>query len=155
MLNRFDHFMSAISEISLHWHRIAAAEMETYGLKGPHAVYLSAISQCTDGVTAAQLCELCGKDKSDVSRTMSALIEKGLVRKESGPTTCYHGVFRLTKEGRTAAEHVCQRACLAVELAGKGLTNENRAAFYEALDLIVLNLRKISKNGLPDPTTHY
>ena len=32
-----------------------------------------------DGVTGPQLCELCGRDKSDVSRTIAILQEKGFV----------------------------------------------------------------------------
>lgn len=149
MVERFEKFSLAIFEISKHWHKIAAEEMAKYGLKGPHATYLLTISHFEDGITAPQLCEMCGKDKADVSRMMTIMEQKGLVTKESVHQNMYRGVFKLTDEGKIATEHVRQRASLAVELAGKDLDDEKRTIFYEALDSIVLNLREISKEGLP------
>lgn len=151
MVDRFERFSVAISAISRHWHKIASDEMDPYGLKGPHATYLVTISRHKEGITASQLCELCGKDKSDVSRTMSILEEKGLVQKDGPSQNRYRSRFILTDKGMAAAEHVCRRASLAVELAGKDLTDEKRAVFYEALDLIAGNLRELSKEGLPHP----
>lgn len=150
MIERFERFSFAIMEISRYWHKIAADEMEKYGLKGPHATYLTTIYRFEDGVTAPQLCELCGKDKSDVSRMMSIMENKGLVVKEGIHQNLYRGVFKLTKAGKKAAEHVRKRASLAVELAGKTLTDEKRAVFYEVLETISFNLRQISKEGLPE-----
>ena len=149
MVERFERFSLAIFEISKHWHKIDAEEMAKYGLKGPHATYLLTISRFEEGITAPQLCELCGKDKADVSRMMTIMEQKGLVTKESVHQNMYRGVFKLTDEGKAATEHVRQRASLAVELAGKDMDEEKRTIFYEALDSIVLNLREISKEGLP------
>lgn len=150
MVERFERFSLAISEISHYWHKIAAEELEKYGLRGAHATYLTAIYRHEEGLTAPQLCELCGKDKSDVSRMMSILEKKDMVKKEGTHQNRYGGVFKLTEEGKLAAEHVRQRAALAVELAGKNLTDENRAIFYTVLESIVINLREISKQGLPN-----
>lgn len=149
MVERFERFSFAISEISKHWHKIAGEEMAKYGLKGPHATYLLTISHYEDGITGPQICELCGKDKADVSRMMSIMEKKGLVTKESVHQNMYRGVFKLTEEGKEATEHVRQRASLAVELAGKDLSDKKREIFYEALESIVMNLREISKEGLP------
>ena len=149
MVDRFERFSLAISEISRYWHKITGDEMEKYGLKGPHSVYLMALYHRPDGVTAPQLCDLCGKDKSDVSRMMAIMEQKGLVVKEGGHQNRYRGVFQLTEEGKIAAEHVSERATIAVELAGRELTEENRRIFYESLELIAANLRTISKEGLP------
>lgn len=149
MVERFERFSFAMSEISKYWHKIAGEEMAKYGLKGPHATYLLTISHYEDGITAPQICELCGKDKADVSRMTSIMEKKGLVTRESVHQNMYRGVIKLTEEGKNATEHVRQRASLAVELAGKDLTDENRAVLYEALESIVMNLREISKEGLP------
>lgn len=150
MIERFEKFSFAISEISKYWHKITAEEMEKYGLKGPHSVYLVTMYRYPEGVTSSQLCEFCGKDKSDVSRMMSMMEKKGLVKKEGIHQNLYRGVFKLTPEGMSAAEHVRKRASLAVEIAGKDLTEENREIFYEALELIASRLREISKEGLPE-----
>lgn len=149
MLERFERFLTAISEIDRYWHKIAGDEMARYGLKGPHASYLVALRRHPEGLTAGQLCERCGRDKADVSRTMTLLEKQKLVYKEEVGASLYRGLFRLTEDGLSAAEHVCERACLAVELAGRDLTDESRTAFYTALDSIVANLRTLSKEGLP------
>ena len=150
MIDRFERFSFAIFEISKCWHKLAAEEMMKYGLKGPHATYLTTLYRYEEGVTAPQLCELCGKDKSDVSRMVSILEEKGLVTKEVVNQSLYRGLFKLTEEGKIAAEHVCERASLAVEMAGKDLNLEERQAFYAALESIATNLREICKEGLPE-----
>lgn len=148
MLDRFERFSLLIAEISRHWHKLASDEMEVCGLKGPHSLYLLTLRRYPEGLTATQLCELCAKDKADVSRMMSAMEKKGLVCRSSGGA--YRVVFRLTDEGQSAAEYVRQRAAMAVELAGKDLTDAQRAAMYESLESIVANLRQLSQNGLPE-----
>lgn len=149
MMDRFERFSVVISEISRYWHKITAAEMEKYGLKGTHSVYLAAMARYPEGVTAGQICEMCCKDKSDVSRMMAIMEKKGLVMKEGVYQNLYKGVFRLTEEGKAAAEYVNRRASLAVAIAGKDLTDETRAIMYEALEAIAGNLRDISDSGLP------
>ena len=150
MLDRFERFLFSISEISRHWHKIAADEMVKYGLKGSHATYLLTMYRREEGITASQLCELCGRDKSDVSRMMGIMEKKGLVTKEGAHQNGYRGVFRLTDAGREAAQQVSRRASLAVELAGKDMTDGERAIFYAGLESITENLRNLSKDGLPE-----
>lgn len=149
MVDRFERFSLALFEISRCWHKLAAEEMARYGLKGAHATYLTAMYRCEDGVTGPQLCQMCGRDKSDVSRTVAILQEKGFVKKEAVNQSLYLGLFKLTDQGRDAARHIRQRAALAVELAGRDLTEETRGVFYEALSAITTRLKEISKEGLP------
>lgn len=150
MIDRFERFSIAISEISKYWHKIATEELAKYGLKGSHATYLTGMYKYPDGITVPKLCEVCGKDKSDASRMIAILEEKGLVKKQSVDGSLYRGLLVLTDEGKSAAGHVCDRAIRAVEAAGKDLTEETRAVFYNALESITLNLRKLSKEGIPE-----
>jgi len=150
MVDRFEKFSFLISEVSKYWHKITSDEMERYGLKGPHSVYLITMYRYPGGLTSPQLCELCGKDKSDVSRMMSIMEKKGLVKKEGIHQNLYRGVFKLTQDGVKAAEYLAKRINLAVEIAGNELSDENREIFYNALEIISANLRKISKDGLPE-----
>lgn len=149
MLNRFSRFSLAISEIDRCWHKLAAEEMAKYDLNSPHAVYLNTLYQYEDGITAAKLGELCCKNKADVSRMVAILEKKGLVRKEAVGGNLYRAKLLLTGEGRQAAEHVQQRAAIAVELAGSGMDDEEREIFYRCLERITANLQTLSKNGLP------
>ncbi len=149
MTDRFERFSIAISEISKYWHRLASEEMEKHGLKGPHAIYLTTLFRNPDGLTAPQICEISGKDKADVSRMMAIMEKNGLVTKESVNKNLYRAVFRLTDGGREAAEQVSKRAQLAVDIAGGDLTEEQRAVFYESLEVITNKLRELSRDGLP------
>ena len=79
MVERFERFSLAISEISRCWHRIANEVMKQYGLKGAYSVYFTTMSRFPEGLTATQLVEICGRDKADVSRAMAAMEEKNLV----------------------------------------------------------------------------
>lgn len=149
MIDRFERFSYSISEMSRHWHKLASDEMARYGLKGTHSIYLLMLHRHPDGLTAPQLCELCDRDKADVSRMMTIMEEKGLVTREYARESKYRGIFKLTPSGVTAAEHVRLRTSLAVEEAGKELTEEQRQNFYFAMDSILNNLRRLSKNGIP------
>ena len=150
MLDRFEKFSLAISEISRYWHKLAAEELSKYGLKGSHATYLTAMYKYPEGLTVPQLCEVCGKDKSDASRMISILEEKGLVKKQVVGGSLYRGKLQLTDEGKIAAEQVCRRASRAVELAGKDLGESERDIFYRALESITVNLRELCKDGIPE-----
>ena len=149
MLNRFARFSLAISEIDRCWHKLAAEEMAKYELNSPHAVYLTTLYNFEEGVTAAKLGELCCKNKADVSRMVAILEKKGLVRKEAIGGNLSRAKLVLTEEGKQAAEHVQQRAAVAVELAGSGMSEEEREVFYRCLELITTNLQTLSKEGLP------
>jgi len=154
MLKRFARFSLALSEIDRCWHKLAAEEMAKYDLNSPHAVYLTTLYQYNDGITAAKLGKLCCKNKADVSRMISILIKKGLVRKESIDGKLYRAKLLLTEKGKQAAEHVRDRASVAVELAGAGLSEEKREIFYAALEQITTNLQSLSKTGLPQKSKY-
>ena len=150
MLRRFEEFSFAISEIYHCIQKIERDEMDKYGLKGPHAQYLVAMTRCPEGVTAAQLSELCDKDKAAVSRALSELEKRGLVIRELANDTAYRALLKLTETGSAAARFVCEKATQAVEVAGKGLSDQDRLIFYAALRRIATNLQTIAKDGLPE-----
>ena len=148
MLNRFEQFVSSISCINRYIQKIERDEMARYGLKGPHAQYLIAMNRFPDGVTAAQLSGICEKDKAAVSRAVSELETGGLIYRAGDNSTGYRAMLMLTEHGRTAASKLIRIAELAVEKAGAGLSDEDRAVFYASLNRIATNLRQISLEGL-------
>ncbi len=145
MIERFERFSTAISEISYHWHKIASDEMEKHGLKGPYAVYFTTLHRYPDGITAAKLAEICSKDKADVSRALALLQKLDLVKKEGEN---YRASIKLTEKGRQLAEVINQKAMIAVENGSKGCSEEEREIFYMVLELIRTNLEELSKKGL-------
>ena len=150
MLDRFERFSFAIAEISRCWRKLASDELAKYGLKSPHATYLTTMYKYPDGITVPKLCEVSGKDKSDASRMIAILEKKGLAQKKVVDGSLYRGLWVLTDEGKHAAEQVSLRASKAVELAGKDLTDEAREVFYQALESITANLTELTKEGIPE-----
>ena len=148
MLDRFEKFSLAIVEINRCWHKIAGEGLSKYDLKASHVTYLLTLYRNPEGLTAPKLAELCGRDKADVSRMLSILETKKLVTKDGIGSNRYRGCLRLTPEGQAVAKELSHRAERAVELAGAGLTEEHRAIFYESLDIITKNLRRICQEGL-------
>ena len=149
MIDRFARFSLAISEIDRCWHKLAAEEMAKHDLNIAHAFYLTTLIQYPQGITAAKLSELCCKNKADVSRMISILEKKGLVRRETIAGKLYRAKLLLTEAGRQAAAQVQGRAALAVELAGSGMTDTDRETFYRCLEQITARLQVLSKEGLP------
>lgn len=147
MLNRFTQFCSAISIVNRAIQKIERDEMERTGNKGAYAQYLVAMIQYPEGITAAQLCELCDRDKAAVSRAVAEMEEKGLIRREG---THYRTRLFLTEMGLETAQYVCERAVVAVLEAGKGLSEADRAVFYSSMERIAANLQTLSRDGLPE-----
>lgn len=150
MLERFERFSFAIAEIYRCWHKLAAEELAKYDLSSAHAVYLNALYNNPEGITAAKLGELSGKNKADVSRMIAVLEKKGMLQKEAVGENMYRALLKLTEQGKEAAQHVQERAAVAVELAGAGLSDSDRAIFYRSLERITANLQMLSRDGLPE-----
>lgn len=150
MIHRYEVFSAAIASMYHDVQRIERVEMAKYGLKGPHAQCLLAMSRHPGGLTSVKLCEICDKDKAAVSRSVSELEEAGLLTIEGRNGIRYRAVLRLTEAGQNAAKAVCDRAELAVAQAGEGLTDAQREVFYEVLTTISGNLHTICRNGLQE-----
>ena len=150
MLTRFEQFTSSIASIYKHIQKIERDEMIKYGLKGSYAQYLLAIARFENGITSSKLCEICDKDKAAISRIVAEMEQHGLIYRDMVNDNLYRAMLKLTEKGREATNKVSLRAQIAVEAAGKRLTDESRMAFYAALNLIAANLQEISKDGIPN-----
>lgn len=150
MLSRFEQFTTSISAISRYIQKIERDEMEKYGLKGAYAQYLLAIERYPDGITASELSEICDKDKAAVSRAVNDLEKKGLLIRESENEKKYRALLKLTQAGHEAATFVKERAVLAVEMAGDGLSEHDRKILYLSLQKISRKIQMISKEGIPE-----
>ena len=150
MVSRYESFSTCISCMYHDIQRIERVEMARYGLKGPHAQCLLAMSRYPEGITAVRLCEVCEKDKAAISRIVAELEQMGMVRRTEHNGTRYRASLTLTEQGQTAAKAVEEKARLAVERAGAGLDDKSREVFYSVLALIAGNLHAICKNGLTE-----
>ena len=150
MLDRFQQFSFAISEIHRYVLKIEREEMEKLGYKAYFAQYLVIMHRHPEGVTAAQLCTRSDKDKAAVSRAVAEMIDRGLVSRQLVRGKGYRAPLVLTKKGQEIASHVCRRAEIAVQAVGGQLSDEKRGVFYDSLNTIAANLQKYSEEGLPE-----
>ncbi len=147
MISRYERLSSAISEISRLINRISAEVMKEYGLRGSWAKYLLVMRRHKTGITAARLCLLCERNKSDVSRSIAELEELGLVMKISSGR--YRVKMVLTERGVEIAEQLSARAMDVISFVGKDITDCDRDVFYRSLESIATNLEAI-ENGLAE-----
>ena len=96
-MERFERFSFALSEISRHWHKLTTDEMNKYGLKGTHSIYLLTLSRYPEGLTAPELCQHCDRDKADVSRMVAILEKKGMLEKQATGGNMYRALLMLTE----------------------------------------------------------
>ena len=77
MVDRYERLSGLISGIYRQIQKLEREEMEKYGFKGAFAQYLLAMNHHPEGLTAAQLCDACDKDKAAVSRVLAEMEELG------------------------------------------------------------------------------
>ena len=147
MLQRFDAFVTGITVCYKYIQKIKSAEMTELGLKGSHAMCLFFLHHNPQGLTAAQLCQLCAEDKAAISRTLVSLQEKGYIR--TGEKK-YRFPLRLTEAGTQVAQQLDDQIRQWVSFGGDGLTDEERAVFYKALSHISENLIQKLESGKND-----
>ena len=150
MITRFEQFSSSVACIYRNIQKIERVEMAKYGLKGPHAQALLAMSRHPEGITSGELVKLCEKDKAAISRTVSELEKEGMICRIGRNGNLYRAALILTERGKEAARHVAERAKCAVEAASAGLSDEHRKILYAALDLIAGHLQTIGEEGLAE-----
>ena len=81
MISKYELFSSSVSSLYHDIQKIERVEMANFGLKGPHAQVLLAMSRCPEGITAVRLCQICEKDKAAISRSVAELEQAGLLER--------------------------------------------------------------------------
>ena len=141
MLNRFGAFVGGITACYKYIQRIKSMEMTELGLKGTHAMCLFHLHRHEEGLTAAQLCQLCGEDKAAISRTLSELEGKGYLHTQTTAGRKYRASLQLTGAGELVANHIDALIEGWVSVGGDGLGEAEREEFYRILEHIAGNLK--------------
>lgn len=146
-MDRYEKFAVIISDIYRYVQRIERTEMVKRGYKGSYAQFLATLNRCPEGLTSIRLCEVCGKDKAAVSRSIAEMEEKGLVKREK-TNGGYRSKITLTEKGKETAEFVSERSRVIVKAVSDGvMSEEERETFYRVLGEIGNNLQTVIKNG--------
>lgn len=150
MIGRFEQFCTAISSIQHSIARIERVEMEKYGLKGPHAQCMLVMERNPAGITAAELCGICEKDKAAISRTLAELEAAGMITRLDPNGKRYRSRLYLTEQGRAVAKQVDDRVHQAVSQVSEGYDVHTREIFVQVLNMIADNLQELCRNGLQE-----
>jgi DNA-binding MarR family transcriptional regulator len=150
MIGRFKEFTKNISFAYKYIIKLKSAAIKEFGLKGSHVMCLFYIGEAENGLTATKLCKLCGEDKAAISKSLSALLELGYVELENDENKKYRSKYYLTKSGKKVKDALDVKISDVVADGGIGLTEEERDAFYSALQKIVDNLENISRKFSED-----
>ena len=139
MLQRFESFVTGITMCHKFIQRIKNMEMTEFGLKGAHAMCLFFLHHHPEGLTGAQLSQLCAEDKAAISRTLFTLRDQGYIEPNQQK---YRALIHLTEAGQAIASRVDGLIEHWVTSGGDGLSPEERTVFYRALDRISHNLQE-------------
>ena len=144
MKQRFETFVTAITQINRSIQRLKTMEMADFGLKGTHVMCLYQLQQHEEGLTSVQLTQFCDEDKAAISRTIAELREKGLVNVPESGGRRYRVQITLTDAGRAVARKMDPKIIDAVLTAAQGYTEQERETFYRVLLKIAENLQAAS-----------
>lgn len=142
MLNRFGAFVTGITACYKYIQRIKSMEMTEFGLKGTHVMCLFYLHHNPEGLTAAQLSQLCGEDKAAISRTLVELETKGCLYTDASVGKKYRARLHLTPQGEQMAIRIDSLIEDWVSIGGEGLSQQEREDFYRVLGLIAENLKE-------------
>lgn len=143
MVERFEKLTIGVAQIYKNIQRIKKYQMNEIGLKGTHVMCIYYLHNHPDGLTAADLCEICKEDKAGISRILSDLAHGGFIRYDSANDTKYRAKAVLTAEGQTCANTVNDMILQATQKGGVGISEAEREIFYRVLFLISDNLNQL------------
>ena len=145
MKERYELLTVNIAKVSRYIKRIKSEEMADFdsSLKGPHVSCLYYIYKSNGTMTAKEITDACEEDKAAISRSLDSLEKEGYISCESKTEKWYKSPLSLTDKGKVIAAKVAVKIDKIVDMAGVGLTEENRKIFYESLELISKNLKNL------------
>ncbi|MBQ8258462.1 MAG: transcriptional regulator [Clostridia bacterium] len=142
MQNRFETFTLLISRINRAIQKIKSEEMAEFHLKSSHVSCLYYLYK-ENSLTARDLCEICGEDKANISRSIKYLETNGYLVCESATAKRYLSALKLTEKGSTVGSHLSEKIDNILEEASIGLSDEDRKIMYRSLSVVSQNLLKI------------
>lgn len=144
-MERFELFTVLVANASRYIHKIKSEEMQEFNLKSSHVSCLYYLYKLKS-LTAKEICDMCGEDKANISRTVRFLESEGYIYCPSMVAKRYQSAFFLTEKGTQIGEIITTKIDKILFNASKGLTEENRKIFYQSLSLICANLEEICRN---------
>ena len=142
-MDRYKVFTLAIANLTRSIRKIKTAEMAKWNLKSQHVSCIYYLYE--KGVlTATELCEICGEDKANMSRSIEHLEEHGYIARKEHSNHRYKTHYELTEIGLTVGRSIFERVENIITSASDGLSEQDRKIMYKSLSTINKNLQKIA-----------
>ncbi len=139
-MERFEAFTGYMLQFNRYIQKIKEIEMQQFGLHATHTMCLYYLSKNSQGLTSAQLTQLCREDKAAISRCLKQLTSQGYVfADKTDEKRAYRSLLHLTEEGKRLAEQMEERVQYVLSAIGEGIKDEQREVLYETLEIIMNN----------------
>ena len=142
MEERFHTFTVLIGSINRCIHKIKTVEMAEFNLKSSHVSCLYYLYK-SEPMTAKALCEVCGEDKANMSRSIKYLETNGYLVISAQTDRRHQYRLALTEAGRSVAETIAKKIDHVLDMLGEGLSEEHREIMYRSLDIVNRNLQRV------------
>lgn len=143
MIERFETFVSLISQLQKDIQKLKQLQMQEFGLKGPDVMCLYYLSKYETGLTHSQLCQLTSVDKAAISRILADLLKKEYIfypEKKEGKK--YNTNAVLTPSGIEIATKLNEGISNMVTTFSEGISDKDRCTMYRSLQKIAENLNQ-------------
>ena len=142
--DRLETFMTHIMGASRSITKLKARGMASYNLGSTHTACLRVLFKSRNGLTRTQLAKKCELDKSQISRIINELVEKGCVN-ESDEVTSYKRKITLTEEGARITAEINKLVLDINDIVSGEIPPEDIETFYKVFDTICSNLKQAEK----------
>ena len=142
MIERFETFTHYIANLTRNIRKIKSFEMAKWNLKSQHVSCLYYLYE-KGALTAKELCDICGEDKANMSRSIEFLESNGYLRQKEGSNKRYRIHFELTDLGASVGSSIFKRVEEIISNSSHGISEDERITLYKCLGLIDSNLKEI------------
>ena len=138
--DRLDEFSALMSNASKSITKLKNRYMSGYGLSSTHTMCIRKLYSAPNGLTRTQIAKKCELDKSQISRIITELSEKGYVL-EGPECTNYKKRVMLTDEGKRIAADIKSIALDINRYVSGNISDEDIKTFYRVFGVICKNLK--------------
>ena len=151
--NRFEKFILSVEGIHKSVQKIKLRLAPKFGLKGVHLLWLCALLNQSDGMTACELAETSQINRSLVSREIEALRKNQYITISGSGKGGYNAKIVLTEKGYEIAKRIESAALDFQNRTSANISEEELVSFYATLDKILYNLSQLASEN-PDEPSH-
>jgi len=139
--DRLDEFSALMTNASKSITKLKNKYMSSYGLSSAHTMCIRKLNSSPNGLTRTQIAKKCELDKSQISRIISELSEKGYVL-EGPECSNYKKRVMLTDEGKRIAADINSIALDINKYVSGKISTEDITTFYRVFGEICENLKR-------------